>query len=232
MLALKHFPRLLDPHIDQIGGMRRFRLKRFSWQRRYAGGLRVGVADRGVQPFATQHEHEPVFFLRAQLDLHAGQLDAAQQIDHLLANLGRDTSGAPIGNQTGIIDRTEIAARSDIGRPQRQPYAKRRQNPPPHFKLDRVITKERQMCRAAPRRHPARHRDAQADRAFAGETVHIRRVGCLQLRRSALLTRQTAQAIHNEQQDLATVAFCQATHESKVSHCRSHPFHKRSGSSF
>ena len=146
--------------------------------------------------------------LLARLD---DDLDVADLLDllgehraQLLANLRRDAARAAIRDQAVRIQRAEIRARRHIAGLQFQPETERLDHAAAHLKLERIITKQRQMPRPAARRDARRHRNHAPLRGPArDERVEIRRVCGFERRHLALTERgDVAEAIQHHEREL------------------------------
>ena len=72
-------------------------------------------------------------------------------------------------------------------------------------KLERIVSEQGQVARAAARRNTRLDRDAAAADAALGQRVEIGRVGRFEFGRPARLHRQTAEAIGNEHDNFGIV---------------------------
>ena len=150
--------------------------------RRHAQPLRVGVGDPGVEPRAPQDDQHPVLGLVGEDDIDAGHVDAlAQEADDLPGRLVVDPPGPAVDHQAVVVERGQVAPSGDVTRAQLDLQAGGRQHPPPQLVLVRVVAEQSEVPGARPRGDPGAHRVEQADGAFGGQCVEVRRVRLLEL---------------------------------------------------
>src|SRR3954469_3891905 len=96
-----------------------------------------------------------------------------EQVAKLFTNLGVNPPGPAIGDDAFAVQRAKIRSCCDIPRLQVDPKAKRLDNSPAHFKLQRVITKEPEVPGAAPWSDPWRHRNYSALRRCLRQFIEV-----------------------------------------------------------
>jgi hypothetical protein len=97
-----------------------------------------------------------------------------EQRAQLLAPLSRNATGAPIGDDSLLVQRTKISARGDIARLQLESKPERFDDAASHFKLKRVVAEQSQMSRTAARRDSRRYGNHSSLRRILGERVEVR----------------------------------------------------------
>ena len=129
-------------------------------QRRHAGSLRIGVVYVSLQAFAAEDDHEAMLFYRLNEHFDARHLHRPQPDRNCLALLARNATGAAIGDFAGRVKRAEISASCHVVRPQLEADARRLQCPAANQILERIVAKQPQMPRPAPRTDPRLDRNA------------------------------------------------------------------------
>src|SRR5690606_14234612 len=100
-----------------------------------------------------------------------------------------------IRDATLRVDRREIEPDRDVARLEREIDAERGQDAAPDVVARRVVSKEREVTRSAPRRDAVADRLVQTERRTPCERVQVGWRGSFQLGRPARLERQPAQAV-------------------------------------
>src|SRR5690606_30376289 len=134
-------------------------------QRRHAFLLRVRVAQLSRQRTAAEDEHRAVLLLRLEEDLQpARRLHTLAQLrDQTTVLVVAGATRPTIRDATLRVDRREIERDRDVAGLEREIDAERGQDAAPDVVARRVVSKEREVTRSAPRR------DAVADRLVQTE---------------------------------------------------------------
>ena len=104
--------------------------------------VRVGIGQRAFEAFAAEDDDEAVFLAGLDDDLGVADLFdlGGEQGDHLFAGLGRDASGAAVGDDAFGIERGEIGAGADIAGFQFETEAEGLDDAAADLELERVVT--------------------------------------------------------------------------------------------
>src|ERR1043166_7012113 len=123
----------------------------------------------------------------------------------LLAHARVNPTGPAVGYDALLVQRAEVSASRNVAGSQLQAQAERLDDAAPDLELERVITEQRQVARAAAWRDARRYRQHSAlSRAFA-ERVEVWRGRRFQRRQVALLPRrEIAYSIQNHQHQLGS----------------------------
>ena len=192
------------------GGGLRARIERLHRQRRLAGGLRIGLGKARGQARAAarpraQDQDEAILLHRLDEDLDPRQLDPPEPFGQLQVDLGREPSRAPVDDLSGGVDRAEVPARGDVARAQVELDAERLEDTAPDLVLERIVAEQPEMAGAASRRDPGRYVTDEAARRVGGELREIRQAGRLELRATGLGSREPAEAVERDENDLRRV---------------------------
>ena len=214
-------PRLAQPVVDQRGRVNGFRavVQRLHGQRGPAHHQGVGLAQGGGKARAAQDEQVAVFLHRLHEQLVPCQGRARLQPGRQPgAHLGGDAAGAAVGDQTLLVHGAEVAPRRQIVGPQVEADAQGLQDTAADVVDERVVAEEGQVRRAAAGGYAASDGQAEAARALGGQPVQVWGMGGFQFRRAARLDGQSAQAIHDQEHDLARPRLRQPAHQVEICH--------------
>ena len=174
MLRLQQVGRLLDEFVDQVGGMLSGRTSGSHWWGGTPtcwGSVSLTSAERSGP---RKYDHSAVGALRLDENLHAWNLDLAQDLDELAVRLVGRAAGAPIGDLTLVADGREVEAGRQVSRLQIETDAEGGENAASDQVGNRIVPEEREVGRPAARGDPGSDRDAQAANRFPGERVKVR----------------------------------------------------------
>jgi hypothetical protein len=138
-------------------------------------------------------------------DLDAGQRDRLEALGQPEVDLGGDAPGAAVRDQAGAVHAAEVPARGHVARAQVELDPKPLEHSTSHQVLQRIVAKEPEVPRPAPRRDPRRHMPEQPTRPLSGKMIEIGDPGRLELRLPGLRPRKTPEAVEREQYDLRFV---------------------------
>src|SRR5439155_16866526 len=146
----------------------------------------------------TKDEHEAMLFHRLDEELDAGQPDVTQPIGEPDADLGRDASRAPIGDQSLAVDRAEVAARRDVAGAERELDSERLEHAAADLEHHRVVAEEPEVPRATAGRDAGRDVAEQAAHAVGRERGQVGNPRGPELRASRLGAREPAEAVEGK----------------------------------
>ncbi len=161
------------------------------------------VSDRpSSRPAAAKEHDKAVLSHRPHDQVHAGNLDLLEEAAQARAGLGRNSTGATVGDQALGIHRAEVAPCGEVLVGELQVDPDGFQYAPPDAELERIVSEKAEVSRSAPRRDPRRDGVGQPQRPLGSQRVQMRRLRRLQLRLAVERARQPADAVHHQQDDL------------------------------
>ena len=169
--------------------------------------VRIGISQRPLQAFAAEDHHEAVALAGLDDDLgiaHFLHLLRKQGAE-LFADPRVNPPGAPVGDDAFGVERAEIGACRHIARAQFEAQPERLDDAAADLELQRVIAKQAQVARPAPRGDARRNGNHAPLRGILRQRIHVRG-GCgFERGEVALFARgHIAHAIKDDQRQLGT----------------------------
>ena len=105
--------------VDQLRGVLRLGIERRRLERQLIRVLRIGVAEPGIEPVASEHHEHPV--LAFVPEEHVGAVEVhpgLEPVDDRPGLVVGNSSGAAVGDATLGVERAQVASGGDVARAQ------------------------------------------------------------------------------------------------------------------